>query len=89
MDPSPITKRNTCSFFATLDDLYSLAASGENTMCHNYSMYCSVPGFATNNCCLLFKKNNRKKMTEKMYFNECCQAKLMDYVPITLLLFYS
>lgn len=49
MDPSPITKRNMCSFFATLDDLYSLAASRENTMCHYYSMYCSVPGFATNN----------------------------------------
>ena len=62
MDPSPIILKETrVVFFATLDDLYSLVASRENTMCHNYSMYFSVPGFATNNCYLLMKKNNRKK----------------------------
>ena len=49
-------------FSATLDDLCSLAATAKkNTMCHNYSMYYSVPGFATANCCLLIKKNNQKK----------------------------
>ena len=62
MDPSPIILKETrVVFFATLDDLYSLVASRENTMCHNYSMYFSVPSFATNNCYLLMKKNNRKK----------------------------
>ena len=68
MDPSPIITIKTKTyvvFSATLDDLYSPAASLENTMCHNYSMYCSVPGFATNNCCLLFKKNNLKKRQKK------------------------
>lgn len=63
MDPSPIiTIKTYVVFSATLDDLCSLAATAKkNTMCHNYSMYYSVPGFATANCCLLIKKNNQKK----------------------------
>jgi len=56
-----ITIKTYVVFSATLDDLCSLAATAKNTMCHNYSMYYSVPGFATANCCLLIKKNNQKK----------------------------
>ena len=55
-------KKNICSFFCnSWWSLFPCCNCEKNTMCHNYSMYYSVPGFATANCCLLIKKNNQKK----------------------------